>query len=1514
MTNALETSSPRTPLVDVIVPVYGGAAQTRRCIESVLAFPQQIPYELVVIDDCSPELELSVWLRETAGTAAFTLVQNPANIGFVNAVNRGMMLHLDRDVVLLNSDTEVHGNWLERLRNCAYGDEQAGTATPFSNNATLCSYPRFLKNNALPEGWSLAAMDELFSQVNEGLCREIPTAVGFCMYIKRRCLNQVGCFDAHRFKVGYGEENDFCMRAMNMGFKHLLCADTFVYHEGNVSFGESSQGLSAWAHEKMKEIHPHYFDLIDDHCKRDPARVLRRKIDMARLLRSSRDALLYVTHNLGGGTEKHVQELASLLKDEFEVLVLRGNITGLVSVEWARTGEEFIVYFNLPYEYDKLLQFIKALGVGRLHFHHLIGVHQQILQLIQDIGVPYCYTLHDHYSICPQYTLTRKDGHYCGEPDVSGCALCLSERPSPNGMDIVSWRTFFNTLLTGAHQVIVPSQDMLERMKRYIPRAHYVHLMHPEPPKHLRPFHAVSQAAELKILVLGKLDHAKGLKLLESCALDAARRCLPLYFRVIGMPEGEVKTEPSIPLSFSGPYSDANLPVLIRRERPDLIFFPALCPESYSYTLSSAMRMGLPIAAPRLGAFTERLASYPSAWLKDPDCSEACWNDLFMTLHADLKGDIPPVPAMPNEANEYMERYRMLIYGDTVSAEKIPAWIDASTLDCYGFDNRYERNIDTLTRSELLTVVHDLGIEEGSTYLTASMIVKYVQELKAAKSFFIEKAAGLETDKKSLIWEKSNLRQQIKDQDQQIKDLNEEIFRLRDYIKGIFSSMSWKITAPLRSLKSLLAQKRIPSGHAENALSISMDSEREGEVAASPSSPLATGVPYSEGSDKNVFDRLAAVELDAFLTGHDRLALSSSATPRVSIILILYNRAPLTFACLKSIKAVADVALEVVLVDNASSDETPMLLQRIDNARVVTNTDNLGFLAACNQAAAVARGETLLFLNNDAQLLPGSLSSALDTLYSAPNVGAVGGKIVLLDGTLQEAGSIVRQDGSCLGYGRGDAPFEPMYMFRRVVDYCSGAFLLTRREHFNELGGFDRDYIPAYYEETDYCFRLKQRGLTTVYDPLAVIVHYEFGSATDPEQGIRQQARNQNVFLKKHGAALEKKYPAHPGNILLARHGDLPRARILVIDDRVPHRSLGQGFPRAHSIVSCLVELGCFITLYPLRFPVEDWSDVYSDIPNDIEVMAGYGMERLESFLLERKGYYHMLLISRPHNMEWVGSIGDRHPGLFDGVKLVYDAEALFAARDILREEIFGRSLPPKEKEAMIQKELELAAGAHVVITVSEAEREHFTAFGLEETHVLGHLVTASPTPKSFTERRDILFVGAMPDDASPNADSLAWFVKEVFPLVKKLLDAEVRIIIAGSCKSPKVTALESENVILAGFVHDLTSFYNDCRVFIAPTRFAGGIPFKAHEAAAHGLPIAASTLIASQLGWVGGEDLAAAPVHDPVEFAHQCSRLYSDSVLWQKFRENALRRIELECSMQVFNGTLKKIVDHIAA
>jgi GT2 family glycosyltransferase len=658
---------------------------------------------------------------------------------------------------------------------------------------------------------------------------------------------------------------------------------------------------------------------------------------------------------------------------------------------------------------------------------------------------------------------------------------------------------------------------------------------------------------------------------------------------------------------------------------------------------------------------------------------------------------------------------------------------------------------------------------------------------------------------------------------------------------------------------------------------------------------------------KQELSRMYASTLQSFLASGCQMKLPTDDKPLISIILILYNRAELTFQCLRSLRENFSGSFEVIIVDNASGDDTGLLLDRLEGVKIIRNQENLHFLLGCNQASEIAEGKYILFLNNDAQVQPASIDSAVKTIESSDDIGAVGGKIILLDGTLQEAGSIIWQDASCFGYGRGESPFAPDYMFMRDVDYCSGAFLLTQRQTFLQLGGFDTDFQPAYYEETDYCLKLWKLGKRVVYDPNAVILHFEFASSKSSDRAIQMQVNNREVFLKKHQEYLATNYLSYDAGALIARTANRACQRVLFIDDRVPHSSLGSGFPRAREILLTLVNLGYFVTFYPLNVPVESWDDVYEDIPKVVEVMMGYGLPNLEEFLQERAGYYDIIIVSRPHNMQVLKPILESHHDWFTNTKIIYDAEAIFAIRTIAKQRLDGEQVTQQEVDDLVSQEMQLGTGVDAIISVSEAERQKFLQAGFKQVYTLGHAIENCLTQKPFEERSDILFVGAIHDCYSPNADSVLWFVKEVFPKIQDKLGLDIKFLIVGNNSCEAIMQMANDNIKVIGKVDDLTDYYNQARIFIAPTRFAAGIPFKVHSAAAHGVPIVCTSLIASQVGWYNDVDLLVADT--PETFADKCIQLYTQPDLWESLRLNAIKRVEAECSLSAFVYKLKTVL-----
>lgn len=646
---------PQLP-VDIIVPVYRGLNDTRLCIDSVLASTCQSTYRLIVINDASPEPAVTAWLRERAAQdARITLLENPENLGFVGTVNRGMALSESNDVLLLNSDTEVANNWLDRIRSAAYSDAKVASVTPFSNNATICSYPRFCKDNSLPGGYDTARLDALCAQTNPGVVVDVPTGVGFCMYIRRDCLTQVGLFDTENFGKGYGEENDFCQRAAEAGWRNLHLLDTFVLHTGGVSFGDSKSPREKAAMETLRRLHPRYEREVMAFVRKDPAQSYRMAIDVARIVRAGLPVVLAVLHDRAGGTLRHVRELAQHLSAQATFLTLTPAPDRCVSLQLAGEGEGFQLVFRIADQYLDLVQVLGQLGVRHIHYHHLLGHDPAITDLPHQLGVTYDFTAHDYYSYCTHISLTGSDNRYAVELHPGECACCPPHDPAPTGPGAVAdWRHRNRHFLTAARLVIAPSQDTARRIAAFAPGAHVRVVPHtdlagngcapdlPLPTPQPRPANA-----PLKIAVIGALSAIKGADLLETVALEAAKTAAPMEFHLLGYAYRHLQTQPRARLTIHGAYDEKDLPGLLQWLQPDLVWFPAQWPETYSYTLSAALRAGLPVVVPNIGAFAERVASRPWSWVCNTERSTQEWVDFFIQIRAQNFAGATPAPPTP---------------------------------------------------------------------------------------------------------------------------------------------------------------------------------------------------------------------------------------------------------------------------------------------------------------------------------------------------------------------------------------------------------------------------------------------------------------------------------------------------------------------------------------------------------------------------------------------------------------------------------------------------------------------------------------------------------------------------------------------------------------------------------------------------------------------------------------------------------------------------------------------------
>lgn len=349
-------------IVDIVVPVYRNEAVTRACLASVLDAAARRPVEVVVVDDASPEPAIRDGLRTLAREGRITLIAHTANRGFVASVNEAMALHPERDLVLLNSDTEVADGWIDRLAAHAERDPAIGTVTPFSGNATICSYPRTLDSNALPPGENTASLDAAFAAANAGRGVDILTAVGFCMYIARRCLAAVGPFDEARYGRGYGEEVDFCMRASRAGFRHRLAGDVYVRHIGEVSFAGTGLERRAEAQAIVDALYPEFQARLAEHLRDDPPRALRRRADLERLRRSPRPRVLLVS---GADDAADARKRAEAVPPNEEPLLLAPDGGDRACLRWLSAGEEFALWPRWPADRDALAGLLRAVGIER---------------------------------------------------------------------------------------------------------------------------------------------------------------------------------------------------------------------------------------------------------------------------------------------------------------------------------------------------------------------------------------------------------------------------------------------------------------------------------------------------------------------------------------------------------------------------------------------------------------------------------------------------------------------------------------------------------------------------------------------------------------------------------------------------------------------------------------------------------------------------------------------------------------------------------------------------------------------------------------------------------------------------------------------------------------------------------------------------------------------------------------------------------------------------------------------
>ncbi len=629
--------------------------------------------------------------------------------------------------------------------------------------------------------------------------------------------------------------------------------------------------------------------------------------------------------------------------------------------------------------------------------------------------------------------------------------------------------------------------------------------------------------------------------------------------------------------------------------------------------------------------------------------------------------------------------------------------------------------------------------------------------------------------------------------------------------------------------------------------------------------------PPPTGPEPALHPDALLAELSAFLASDQRLAFPPCPAPDISVLITASGPAHLLLGCLRALLTQDGPAAELFVVPSDPGGNA--VLARADPVRALPMAD----------AATTARGRALLLLDPGAFPQPGALRAALETLDAG--AGAVGGRILTPGGAVREAGGIVWSDGGLDPYGRGLPVQAGEAGFRRDTGFVPPGFLLTPLALFTALGGLDPAYASAEYASADYCARVRAAGQRVVYEPFAAVDH--FGPLPQPPT-----AQDRMRFRAQHPAAPAALFARDP----------VRRRRLLVIDGFVPLRVMGAGYPRTQAILNEAAALGWAVTLYPLDAGDTGWGAARVELAPEIEICTGVG---LRDFLRARCGFYNAVLVSRPEHMRVLrAAIGDANEAL-GGARLIYDAEALFSARQAQQAALEGRALGPDEQAALLAQEIALTRDVDAIVAVTPTEAAVFRASQPAPVHVLSHPVHPRPGP-AFDTRGGFLFVGRLLERQSPNWDGLRWFINAVWLQIRAALP-DAKLEVAGALHTDPAE-LRAPGISLLGPVDDLGPLYDRARVFVAPTRFGAGVPIKVLEAGAAGLPVLATSLIANQLGWDAGTELFAHD--DPATLAAAGIQLHEESDRWTATQSAALARLGADHGAARFRETLGQILN----
>lgn len=1236
------------------------------------------------------------------------------------------------------------------------------------------------------------------------------------------------------------------------------------------------------------------------------------------LLLDEKPIMLHVAMSWGGGVHKWINDFCQH-EDEYNHLIL------LSQGEFFRKqhGESLALYagntkgvkiddFELQTpinsltvkhsEYDEIFKrVIDKYQISQVIVSSLIGHSLECLKT----NIPTVRVFHDYFPSWPSL-LACLDKPELTDEDLNTALAQTKNEP----FGLISADTYVNwkekthlAYQTNDIKLIAPDQSVVNNLAKIDADLASKISIVPHATDTFQAINYTKNDEDFNILVLGRINDSKGKKLLQEIIEQSDKS---LSFILLGAGSEGQEFESIKNVTVVENYDNKKLPQLLQHYQPSIALITSQTSETFNYTLTELQQAGICTIATNYGALSNRIIDGKTGFLCDDTTSD------FIQKINQLKSDLSLIQ---NIRDNLVTIKHNTFYG---ILRKYHAFFGQPKKTHYciklGIDyklNQSAKQLSALSHEKqriekLLETTHNSLVERTKWGKTLT------KELSSAHQNIEQERAEVARIKTILKAESKRMEKQIKELNQQIIHINSQYEILNQEaqllskqkqtveseLSDVYNSRSWRMTKPVRSFTTWARHKR-------NAARFRLSQLKSipGRFSRSIKSRGVSGTTsIIKNKLSNNTKQEVATQVVELTETYDKIAFNPVKKPQVSVIIPVYNQFKHTYNCLKSLKELKDkTTFEIIVVDDCSSDETPTLIKNISGITFKRQEKNGGFIESCNTGAKLAKGQYLMFLNNDTVVYDNWLDALLEVFENHPDAGLVGSKLVYPTNQLQEAGGIIFSDASGWNYGRMGKPDEPWYNHVREVDYCSGASILIENKLFIELGYFDERFKPAYYEDVDLAFMVREIGKKTYYQPASKITHFEGISAgTDLTQGMKKyQVDNQIKFKDKWNKQLQHQ-PQPGSDIELCRINGQPN-RILIFDACTPMPDQDAGSLRMLNIIKILKELD-----YHVVFMAENLSfdEKYTTALQQLSVECIYAPAITSpiDYLKEKGKYFSHVILSRHYIAEPVMPfIRDYCPN----AKIIFDTVDLHYLREQRMAEVTKDNNLLKLSEKTKAKEIAVINQCDTTLVVSPFEVEVLAQDARDaKVHILSTIHHVTGCRKNYTQRKDIMFIGGY--QHTPNVDAVEWFVAEIFPLILKEIP-EIKFHIVGTNAPKHIKAMASEFIIFHGFVEDIEPFMDDIRIAVAPLRYGAGVKGKINSSMSYGQPVVGTELAVEGMFTQEGADVLTAK--DAKEFAAQVNRLYQDKKLWKKLSKGGLDNVQNYFSFQAAKKAIEELL-----